>query len=209
VADVPPYYYDRTMDRGLSNFHVAHHALASYTWAIPSPARTHGLVAHLLRDWQTAGVLTLSSGYPFSLNVAFDIANNTVREGHRPNLVAGASNNPVLGGPDQYFDVSAFVLQPPGYLGNLGRNTLIGPGFAEFDVNVLRQIALGGRNRLELRLDIFNLFNQANFAAPQNSGTGGVILFNDTTGVPLGNAAKIFSTSGPSRQMQFSLRWTF
>jgi hypothetical protein len=209
VADVPPYYFDRTMDRGLSNFHVTHNAVFSYSWDLPFLRTATGALAAILRGWQTAGALTLSSGYPFTVNVAFDIANNTVREGHRPNLVAGASHNPVLGGPNRYFDVSAFELQPAGYLGNVGRNTLIGPGFAALDLMLMRAVSLGAQHRLQLRLEAFNLLNTANFAAPQNSGTGGVILFNDTTGAPLGNAARIFSTTSPARQVQLGVRWAF
>jgi hypothetical protein len=208
VADVPPYYYDRKMDRGLSNFHIAHSAVFGYTWDLPS-RDGGGVAAALLRNWRTAGFVTVSSGYPFSLNVSFDIGNNGVREGHRPNLVPGASNNPVLGGPDRYFDVSAFELQQLGYLGDLGRNTLLGPGYASVDVMLMRRLALTSRQGLELRLEVFNLLNRANFAAPQNSGTGGVILFNNDTGVPVGNAAKIFSTAGTARQLQLGVRWTF
>jgi hypothetical protein len=209
VADVPPYYFDRKMERGLSNFHVAHYATWRYTWDIPFGRDGTGVVSHVFGNWQTAGVMTLSSGYPFSLNVSFDIANNTVREGHRPDLVAGASNNPILGGPDRYFDVSAFALQPRGYLGNLGRNTLIGPGLASLDLSLIRHLSLARGNDLEFRIEAYNVLNRANFAAPQNSGTGGVIIFTDTTGVPVGNAAKIFSTIAPARQLQLSARWSF
>ena len=209
VADVPPYYFDRTLERGLSNFHIAHNATFHYTWDIPFKGSGSNIASHLFRNWQSGGVLALSSGYPFSLNVSFDIANNTIREGHRPNLAAGASNNPVLGGPNEYFDVSAFELQQAGHLGNLGRNTLIGPGYASLDLMLLRQFRMAAGQALQLRLEVYNVLNRANFAAPQNSGTGGVILFNDTSGQPVGNAARIFSTIGPARQLQLGIRWTF
>ncbi len=209
LSDVTPYYYDRTLDRGLSNFHVGHNAVVSYTWDLPFRGSGGGLPAVLLRNWRTAGLVTIASGYPFTVNVSFDVANNLVREGHRPDLVPGASNNPVLGGPNRYFDVAAFSLQPRGYIGTLGRNTLIGPGYVSSDVSLLRTIQIAEGRRLELRLDVFNLLNRANFASPQNSGTGGVILFNDSTGVPLGNAARIFSTTGSSRQLQLGVRWLF
>lgn len=207
VADVPPYYYDRKLERGLSSFHIAHNATFGYTWDLPQKGGA-GVAAALLRNWRTAGFVSLSSGYPFTVNVSFDIANNTVREGHRPNLVPGASSNPVLGGPDRYFDVSAFELQEEGYLGTVGRNTLIGPGYMSVDMMLMRRVAIRSQ-QLELRIEAFNLLNRANFAAPQNSGTGGVILFNNSRGEPVGNAARIFSTAGPSRQLQLGVRWTF
>ncbi|MBI4456069.1 MAG: TonB-dependent receptor [Acidobacteria bacterium] len=209
IGDVPPDYYYRTVERALSSFHIAHQAVFHYTWDLPLHVSRGPLAAFLLNHWQTAGIVTLSSGYPFTLNVSFDIANNLVREGHRPNLVSGASNNPVLGGPNRYFDVSAFQLQRPGYLGTLGRNTLIAPGYASVDFVITKDIRLTEAQRLQFRFEIFNLFNRPNFAAPQNSATGGVIVFNSLDGIPVGNASTIFSTVGSSRQLQLGLRWGF
>jgi hypothetical protein len=207
VADVPPWYFDRTLDRGLSNFHVAHAAVFHATWDLPVRGRQG--TAALLNDWQVAAVGSIASGYPFTLNLSFDRANNTVREGHRPNLAPGADNNPVLGGPDAYFDVSAFQVPALGHLGDLGRNTLIGPGFASVDLAVSRAIPLPRHQQLRLRIECFNILNRANFAAPQNSATGGVVIFSDASGRPVGNAAKIFSTAGSSRQLQLGARWSF
>jgi len=206
----PPYYFDRTADRGLSNFHIAHHAVFQCTWSLPLSFPLSSVAGILLNDWQTSGILTLSSGYPFTGNVSFDIANNGVREGHRPDLVAGADNNPVLGGPDTYFDVSSFELQPRGRLGKLGRNTLIGPGHATLDVAATRTVQLTEQHGLQFRLEVFNLLNRVNFSHPQNRGAGGgVIIFNNTSGIPIGNAATIFSTTGSSRQLQLGMRYTF
>ena len=205
-----PYYYDRRSHRGLSSFHIAHHAVLQYTWDLPLNFPPASFAGILLNDWQTAGIVSLSGGYPFTGNVSFDIANNGVREGHRPDLVPGADNNPVLGGPDTYFDVSAFELQPRGRLGTLGRNTMIGPGFATLDISLTRTVPLTEQRGLQFRLEVFNLFNRANFSHPQNRGAGGgVIIFNNTSGVPIGNAATIFSTTSSSRQLQLGLRYTF
>ena len=205
-----PYYYDRRSHRGLSSFHIAHHAVLQYTWDLPLNFPPASFAGILLNDWQTAGIVSLSGGYPFTGNVSFDIANNGVREGHRPDLVPGADNNPVLGGPDTYFDVSAFELQPRGRLGTLGRNTMIGPGFATLDISLTRTVPLTEQHGLQFRLEVFNLFNRANFSHPQNRGAGGgVIIFNNTSGVPIGNAATIFSTTSSSRQLQLGMRYTF
>ena len=205
-----PYYYDRRSHRGLSSFHIAHNAVLQYTWDLPLNFPPASFAGILLNDWQTAGIVSLSGGYPFTGNVSFDIANNGVREGHRPDLVPGADNNPVLGGPDTYFDVSAFELQPRGRLGTLGRNTMIGPGFATLDISLTRTVPITEQHTLQFRLEVFNLFNRANFSHPQNRGAGGgVIIFNNTSGVPIGNAATIFSTTSSSRQLQLGMRYTF
>ena len=220
-----PYYFDRGSHRGLSSFHIAHHAVFQYTWDLPLDFLPSSFAGVVLNDWQTAGIVTLSGGYPFTANVSFDIANNGVREGHRPDLVAGANNNPVLGGPDTYFDVSSFKLQDEGHLGTLGRNTLIGPGFATLDISLTRTVPLAEQHSLQFRLEVFNLLNRANFSHPQNRGAGGgVIIFNDINdqclvtppnpaclgnGIPIGNAATIFSTTSSSRQLQLGVRYTF
>ena len=205
-----PYYFDRTADRALSNFHIAHNAVLQTTWDLPFSFPRRSVAGVLLNDWQTSGILTLSGGYPFSANVSFDIANTRVREGDRPDLVPGANSNPVLGGPDRYFDVSAFELQPEGHLGTLGRHTLVGPGFATLDVAASRSVDLGEGQRLEFRLEVFNLLNHANFSHPQNRGAGGgVIVFNNLNGMPVGNAATIFATTSSSRQLQLGLRYSF
>ena len=205
-----PYYFDRTADRALSNFHIAHNAVLQTTWDLPFSFPRRSVAGVLLNDWQTSGILTLSGGYPFSANVSFDIANTLVREGDRPDLVPGANSNPVLGGPDRYFDVSAFELQPEGHLGTLGRHTLVGPGFATLDVAASRSVDLGEGQRLEFRLEVFNLLNHANFSHPQNRGAGGgVIVFNNLNGMPVGNAATIFATTSSSRQLQLGLRYSF
>ena len=205
-----PYYFDRTADRAPSNFHIAHNAVLATTWDLPFHYSRGSVAGVLLNDWQTSGILTLSGGYPFSANVSFDIANTRVREGDRPDLVAGADSNPVLGGPDRYFDVSAFELQPEGHLGTLGRHTLIGPGFATLDISATRTVDLGEGHRVEFRLEVFNLLNHANFSHPQNRGAGGgVIVFNNLNGIPVGNAATVFATTSSSRQLQLGLRYTF
>ena len=210
LGESPPNYYDRTAERGLSNFHVKHHAVLQYTWDLPSGFGPRSLSGVLLNDWEWSGILNISSGYPFEVNVSFDRALNTVREGQRPNLVPGARNNPALGGRDRYFDVNAFSLPELGVLGNLGRNTLMGPGFASLDMSLKRVIELGEDHRIEFRVEAFNLLNRANFSAPQNRGAGGgVILFNDASGNTVGNAPTIFSTTGTSRQLQLGFRWRY
>src|SRR5206468_11927157 len=88
----------------------------------------------------------------------------------RPNLRAGFyPDDVILGGPDHYFDTSAFVLPAPGTFGNAGRNSLTGPGYAMTNVSLVKNTrigALGGGGQLQLRLEVFNLFNRPNFATP-------------------------------------------
>ncbi|MBI2821480.1 MAG: carboxypeptidase regulatory-like domain-containing protein, partial [Acidobacteria bacterium] len=157
-----------------------------------------------ISGWQVSTIVSLSTGPPVNIRVG----NNQSRSqagpdlGERPDLAPGASNNPVLGGPDQYFDTGAFVLQPPGFWGNVARNTLIGPGTANFDLSILKDTTLGGEDtRLEFRAEFFNLLNRPNFSRPAS------IVFSG--GARLGNAGRITNTSTSSRQIQFALKLIF
>jgi hypothetical protein len=126
----------------------------------------------------------------------------------RPNLKPGWSNNPILGDPARYWDINAFELQPANQRGNLGRNTLIGPGLAEFDFSAAKSFAIDEMRRIEFRAESFNLPNHPNFAVPS-----GLIAFTgvSSNGTPViaPNWGVISSTVTSSRQIQFALKLMF
>ena len=68
-----------------------------------------------------------------------------------------------------WYDPCAYYLQPQGFLGNEGRNSLRGPGFNMLNFSVVKDTALGflgEGGKLEFRAEFFNLFNHTNFASP-------------------------------------------
>ena len=194
--------YDRKADRGLSAFDMRQNLVMNFTYEVPW-SNLSGVTGRLLGGWQLSGIATLSAGTPVtaltSVNRSRSLA-GTIPD--RPNLKAGASNNPVLGGPDRYFDPSVFELQPAGFYGNLVRNTLIGPGFANVDFTLGKMTSVNERLKLDFRADFFNLLNRANFDLPNNK------LFT-SSGSRLGAAGSIRSTISTSRQIQFGLKLTF
>ena len=114
----------------------------------------------------------------------------------------GRSNNPVTGGPDQYFDPSAFLLPAAGFYGNLGRNTLTGPGLANVDVSLNKRFRVTERVSVQFRTEVFNLLNHPNFSIPSQR-----TVFSSSGRV--NSAGRITSTSTPSRQLQFGLKLSF
>ena len=104
--------------------------------------------------------------------------------------------------PQRYFNPAAFLLPAAGTDGNLGRNTLIGPGFTNFDFALVKNTALTERVNLLFRLETFNLFNRVNWGQPSNK------LF-ETNGAYTGSTGVITATSNASRQLQFALKLTF
>jgi hypothetical protein len=199
--DLPQDPDDRRAERGLSNYDLRHHFVAHWTWelpALPGPA----VIGH---GWQLSGITTLASGNPFSVVVGFDRANARFQAGtspQRPNLASGASNNPILGGPDRYYDPAAFALPDAGFFGDLGRNTLIGPGLATTDLSLSKRFDMGSSMKLRFRAEVFNLFNRANFAIPSQR-----TVFTSSGAV--GSAGRITSTTTSARQVQLGLKLTF
>lgn len=196
--------FDFKQDKGLADTHVAHNFVGNFIYDLPFGSNLHGPVAQLVRGWQLSGILSLATGNPLSPGADPRVVHPLLRENNvRPNLQAGANNNPVLGGPDKYFDSSVFELPQPGFFGNLGRNTLIGPGVAMLDFSLIKNFFVRGENRrLQFRSEFFNLFNRANFGSPAS-------LVFDSRGRRLGGAGRITNTTTTARQIQFALRFEF
>ena len=111
-----------------------------------------------------------------------------------PDLRTGASANPVLGTVAHWFDPTAFVLPPTGYIGTLPRNSITGPDLRTVDLIIGKTVALK-RRELQFRFECFNLLNRANFGTPQQN------VFN-TDGSIREDAGRITNTSTSARQIQ-------
>ena len=200
----PPYGAIPSINKGLSDFDIRHNFTANATWELPFGEKTSGVKHGLLAGWQLSGIFTAHSGVPFTPVLGFDRARALPRSGGAgqwPDLVAGCSSNPVLGGPNEYFDVNCFSLPAAGTIGNLGRNTVIGPGFQTLDAALFKNISLGGARRLQLRVEGFNVTNHVNFGLPSTT------VFNSSG--PVATAGQITSIIGTARQFQLGGKVTF
>jgi hypothetical protein len=205
-------WYDLEYDRGLSAFHARHNLTANGSWDIPFARNRPGLVGAIFGRWQVNGIATLRSGHPFTVELGFNRSGNLNTTGFsrhdRPDLKPGCDSNPILGGPDRYWDVNCFQLQPANTRGNLGRNTLIGPGLVSIDASLVKSIAIGGDRTLQVRIEAFNLPNRANFAIPS-----GRIAFTgvaaDGSPIVAPTWGRITSTVTTSRQIQIGAKVTF
>ena len=114
----------------------------------------------------------------------------------------------VTGRPDQYFNPLAFAIPPAGTLGDTGRGAFIGPNFRSFDLAAVKNTKLGHLSdsaSLQIRVEAFNLFNRANFAAPALTAFAGTA----NTEPALPTFGRIRSTVNSSRQIQVGLRLSF
>jgi hypothetical protein len=193
-------------NRGLSTFDVRHNIVLNVTWDMP--ALKHRSRISFLAGWQLGIVASHTSGVPFSPTLAYDAAQTRTSRpnrqgGQRPDLAPGRSSNPVTGDPRQWFDLTAFIRPEPGFLGNLGRNTVIGPDFTNVDFSLIKRIPIGRLDsdaRLDFRVEFFNLLNHPNFDLPAPSR---MEIF--TANGVREDAGRITSASA-SREIQFGLK---
>jgi outer membrane receptor protein involved in Fe transport len=170
--------------RGRADFDIPHAFTMSFSWV--SPARNM-----LLKGWQLAGSGQIHSGIPFMPTLA-NVSNG---QPSVPNRIAkGTVPDPDV---SRWFNIAAFPAVPPNsfQFGNAGRGILDGPGQVQLNSNFSRNFALRERSNLQLRWELFNALNHANFGLP--------VRTVDTT-----NAATLTSV-GSGRLMQFAVRYVF
>ena len=159
--------------------------------------------------WQLNTIVSAQSGRPIP------IANSSDTSGHfyfnqRPNIVPGAKLTLPNWTPSTgYLNPMAFVQPAFGTFGNLGRNSIYGPRFANVDFSLTKNTRITERVGLEARVEFFNLFNHPNFALPAHSIIPGLID-NGAPGNPQidpnpaahvdGDLAKPLSPMGPITQ---------
>jgi Carboxypeptidase regulatory-like domain/TonB dependent receptor-like, beta-barrel len=194
-ANFPQNSLDPGAERGRSSFDVRHRTSLALTYALPFAGNAW------LNDWQVQAVGTLQSGRPFTVAIHPDI---DVSNTGRSNLGFGYNDRPnVTGDPnlpankrneDAWFNTAAFSFPPFGTFGNSGRNTVEGPGYKNLNLAVVKLVPIA-EARLQLRFEMFNVFNNTNFDLPDP------FLGSPTFG-------KILSAGSP-RRIQFGVRAMF
>jgi len=234
-ATQPDNSYRTDLEKASSNFDNRHRFVWSFGYRLPNFAKEH---PRLGDGWQFNGVLTLRSGNPFHV-VLFDDYNGTGEFFPRPDLVGDPYSG--TSGPDRFLNLSAFrvpctldasnpdndgsaafCLPGTQHFGSLGRNSLIGPGYRNFDFSVFKVTPITERVKIELRAEIFNIFNHPNFSNPLLPGFSADASFNGidaltgrgqdflpitvTPDVGIGNP---FLGGGGPRNIQLAVRLTF
>jgi hypothetical protein len=200
---------------GPSDFDVRHRFVINAIYELPFSGN------RLVDGWQVSIVTQAQTGSPVNIVTGintFNGVNNTLR----PDLVGDPS---IIGSPTQWFNntvcdpsvasgaaactpasVFALPVSPGGafHFGNLGRNAIVGPGFSNTDLSIIKNLRLAGAARLQFRLEVFNIFNQANLGLPGRIATVGSAAFGviTTTRFPTGD-------SGSARQVQLAVKAMF
>jgi hypothetical protein len=218
--------------RGLSDYNIAHTFVLNYIWDLPTPKDWGSMASHILGGWELGGIFTAESGQPFTPLIGGDpLGLSSADPWAFPNVTPScATVNP--GNPGNYVNLSCFTLPtapialaaqcvpnsfsgtaasaPSGQvycqnlMGNVGRNSVIGPGFYNLDFslfknNYIKQIS--ENFNVQIRAEFFNVLNHAAFLAPINNST-----FFDNNGAPLGGAGSVDQLAVPAREIQFGLK---
>jgi Carboxypeptidase regulatory-like domain len=198
-------------DYGLATYDVRHVAVINGIYTLPfgkgQPLANDLAVwtNALVSGWSVNSIVTVQSGFPFTPQLSYNPSNNgDTRNPVRPFVNPAFAGRVILGKPSQWFNPNAFLAPPPnsGFYGNLGRDTLIGPGLAAWDFSAFKTTKFDERLALEFRAEIFNLLNRANLNTPN------LITFtaSGATTKTSGTAGAITTTSTTSRQVQFGLK---
>jgi hypothetical protein len=252
---------DERLDRGLASYDVRNNYRFNLIYNLPAINSSNRFVRGLANGWWTATILAAQDGYPLTPSVSTNrsrsrTASTTAStnldrpdwapgrnpynathgvssgctEGTAPNTVPIAAGTP-LGTPNLYFDPCAFVLAPVGYEGNVGRNSVIGPGLLNLDYSLVKDTSvkwLGEAGKIQFRAELFNIMNHPNFGQPAGrtvfSGSLADGVNCPLTGCPANtenpttlvgviqstaNGTTAAQSAGNSRQIQFGMKIIF
>ncbi len=152
-----------------------------------------GIARMLAADWQVGMGFNMNTGGPFNVIVSGNPA-NTSRGTIRPNLTGDPELPSDERTVERWFNTAAFSALAPFTFGSSPRNSVEAPGRKIVDLNIQKKVTARGKG-LEFRLDLFNAFNTPQFNTPGR-----------TFGTP---AFGIISSTGPAREIQLGLRFTF
>ena len=158
--------YNRRLDYGNADFDIRHRLVASATYLLPF--RASGWLRHAIEGWQLNGILSLYTGLPFTVQSA----TNTLNIGANSRAsYAGAGDGNLPGGArsiQHWFNVASFSAPPLLQFGDVGRNTLRGPGTHQLDFSVFKNFRFreGSMPSLQVRGEAFNLTNTPQFNNP-------------------------------------------
>jgi hypothetical protein len=208
-------------DKGLSDYDARNRFVMNFIYDLPFKGN------RLVDGWQIGSIISDQSGNPVNLLAnATGIGGLTGAATLRPDLIGSIQivNAPLSNGNIQYFANSvcdpAKSVCTPGtsfaipdalvgtstvfHFGDLGRNVIIGPGFNNVDMSLVKHTKINERFTSELRFEAFDLLNHANLGQPNRTAQVGSANFGviNSTRFPTGD-------SGSSRQLQFALKLQF
>lgn len=201
--------FNRAIDYGTSSDDVTHLFSFSGVWQLPHTS-AKGLVGGLLNGWEATSIVSWHSGFPFQIfsgfdnsfsGVGLDRADFVGSSISQAKLDPGRSHGQLI---QEYFNTAVFGPNAIGTFGNSGKNILRGPGLFDTDFGLIKDTHITERATIQFRAEFFNLFNNVNFAQPDNGLSDSSFgQITSTAGYGLTPAA------GDPRIIQFALKLLF
>jgi hypothetical protein len=185
----------------LSPYDTPHNVAISGSYELPVGSgkrflsHANGFVNNTLGGWQIQTILIVRSGVPYTPVISSDRANTGVGS-QRPNLNPAGGNANFVRSLTTWFDKTAYVVPTIYTYGQVRANTLRTDKFRQYDGSIFKNFSLPGESVLSFRAEFFNLSNTTSFNAPNST-------------VDTSSAGQITSTSVPSRDIQFALKYNF
>lgn len=177
---------------------VRHRFAVSMVYGIPA-WKQNSIVHAITKDWRLSAIYQAQSGFPFTVSVFGDTANAGTLLGENP-IRANYTGQPVFDGnsrtADRWFNPAAFATPPAFTFGNVGRNTVYGPGRQTLDLALQREFAMTETVKLQVRAEAFNALNHTNLGTP-----------NRFVNTP--QFGTITEAATPGREIQFGVRVSF
>jgi hypothetical protein len=206
----PQNSFNRTAEKGLSDFDRRQRFSLAYIYDLPLGTKVarsqNSAVNYLISGWQVSGISMVQTGGPYNVTVEGNPSGN-LDGNDRPNIVPGVPVYPAHKTVAQWANPAAFVAAPQYTYGNVARDFLIGPGLADWDFSLIREFKLNETKTLEFRAEMFNIFNQANFALPNGDTSCSCFGQIQATVIPIAGQAS--GGPGDPREIQFALRLRF
>jgi hypothetical protein len=165
--------FNPKISRGLCLFDVKNNFVASYSVVLPFDKLFHadsGFAKRVAGGWQLSGITTFATGLPVQLSEGNDVSLTGSIGTDIPNFTPGKLfNNTDPRSRQTYFNTALFTPEQPGQIGNSNRRFFHGPGLNNWDMGLQKNINITESRLLELRLEAFNIFNQAQFQNPEGS----------------------------------------
>jgi Carboxypeptidase regulatory-like domain len=186
-----------TLEKGLA-CDVRHRFALSAVYSLPGWGKS-GIVHHVTENWRLSVIYQAQSGFPFTISVFGDTANAGTLLGENP-IRANYTGEPIFGPgtrtADRWFNTAAFATPAAFTFGNVGRNTIYGPGRQTLDLALQREFAVTENIKLQLRAEAFNALNHTNLGTP-----------NRFVNTP--QFGTITEAATPGREIQLGVRLSF
>jgi hypothetical protein len=189
----PPNPFNLRSGRGPADFDqkIRYNAAVNYFFPRANLGRLAGA---FINDWQVNAIVAIDTGLPFTVLSGTDrslsgIGNDYADQIGSPLRPSGVSR------VKEYFNKAAFTQATLGTFGDVGRNSLYGPGYGDVDSSIFKDLFQESRVHAQFRAEAFNTFNRANFNNPSSTVSSGT--FSQITG------------ANSPRVLQFGLKLMF